>query len=88
VQTDGRRALSGGPAGNGSQCPVLPLPLSARIPNHRLAACHREYAGLFEAVKRIPLRDVVHCFPFILWDSERSKHISVAEFRAQQALGR
>ena len=58
--------------------------LSARIPNYRLAACHREHAHLFNAVKRIQLRDVAHCFKFILWDAEHSKLISVAQFRQTQ----
>lgn len=59
--------------------------LSARIPNYRLAACHREHAHLFQAVKRVRLRDMVHSFQFILWDSEHSKLITVAQFHARHA---
>lgn len=58
--------------------------LSARIPNYRLAACHREHAQLFGAVKRIRLRDVAQCFKFILWDSEHRRITSVAQFRQMQ----
>ncbi len=62
--------------------------LSAGIPNYRLAACHREYAHLFDAVKRIRLRDVARSFTFILWDTDNRKIISVAQFRRmQQAAG-
>lgn len=59
--------------------------LSVRIPNYRLAACHRHHAALFEQVKRIHLGDVVHCFDFILWDDAHRKIISVAQFRQSQA---
>lgn len=55
--------------------------LSVRIPNYRLAACHREYAHRFEAVKRIRLRDVAQSFKFILWDTDQRKIVSVAQFR-------
>lgn len=55
--------------------------LSASIPNYRLAACHREYAHLFGAMKRIRLRDAAHCFKFILWDTEHRKIVSVVQFR-------
>jgi len=58
--------------------------LSAGIPNYRLAACHREYAHLFGAVKRIRLRDVAQSFKFILWDTEQRKIVSVAQFRRMQ----
>jgi acyl-lipid omega-6 desaturase (Delta-12 desaturase) len=59
--------------------------LSAGIPNYRLAACHREHAHLFDAVKRIGLRDVVRSFKFILWDADRRKIVSVAQFRRPPA---
>jgi acyl-lipid omega-6 desaturase (Delta-12 desaturase) len=55
--------------------------LSAGIPNYRLAACHREYAHLFGAVKRIRLRDVARSFKFILWDTDSRRIVSVAQAR-------
>lgn len=55
--------------------------LSAGIPNYSLAACHREYAALFEEVKRIRFRDVAKEFKHILWDEKGQKIISVAQYR-------
>ena len=54
--------------------------LSASIPNYNLAACHKEYAHLFEDVKRIRFRDVAKEFKFILWDKENQKIISVEQY--------
>ncbi|MFK5912953.1 MAG: fatty acid desaturase [Woeseiaceae bacterium] len=56
--------------------------LSAGIPNYNLAACHKEYAHLFEDVKRIRFRDVTKEFKFILWDKENHKIISIKQFEA------
>ncbi len=55
--------------------------LSASIPNYNLAACHREYAHLFEDVPRLRLRDVPHAFKYILWDQQQQKLITVAQFK-------
>lgn len=54
--------------------------LSAGIPNYNLERCHREYAYLFEDVKRIRLRDVIKEFKFILWDEEQQKIISIYQY--------
>ena len=54
--------------------------LSASIPNYNLSACHKEYAHLFEDVKRIRFRDVAKEFKFILWDKENQKIISVEQY--------
>lgn len=54
--------------------------LSASIPNFNLAQAHKEYAHLFEDVKRIRLRDVLKEFKFILWDEKNQKIISVAQY--------
>lgn len=54
--------------------------LSAGIPNYNLARCHREYAHIFEDVKRIRLRDVVKEFKFILWDEDQQKIISINQY--------
>ena len=54
--------------------------LSAGIPNYNLASCHKEYAYLFEDVKRIRLRDVINEFKFILWDKEQQKIISLNQY--------
>lgn len=58
--------------------------LSANIPNYNLAACHKEYAHLFDDVKRIRLRDAVKEFKFILWDNEHQKLISIAQYNKMQ----
>lgn len=55
--------------------------LSAGIPNYNLAACHNEYAYLFEDVKRIRFRDVAKEFKFIIWDEEQQQIISVAQYK-------
>jgi len=54
--------------------------LSARIPNYNLAACHREYAALFEDVTRIKLGDIAKSFKYILWDAKGQRIISVAQY--------
>jgi omega-6 fatty acid desaturase (delta-12 desaturase) len=54
--------------------------LSANIPNYNLARCHREYAHLFEDIKRIRLRDAVKEFKFILWDEDKEKIISIKQY--------
>lgn len=54
--------------------------LSARIPNYNLAACHREYAGLFEEVKRIKLSDIAESFKYILWDDRGMRIISIEQY--------
>ena len=54
--------------------------LSANIPNYNLAQCHKEYAHLFDDVKRIRLRDAIKEFKFILWDEEKQKIISVKQY--------
>lgn len=59
--------------------------LSAAIPNYNLSACHKEYAHLFEDVKRIRFRDVAKEFKFILWDEEQQKIISVAQYNQAQS---
>ncbi|MCW8901219.1 MAG: fatty acid desaturase [Gammaproteobacteria bacterium] len=54
--------------------------LSASIPNYNLARAHREYAHLFDDVKRIRLRDIFKEFKFILWDEKNQKIISIAQY--------
>lgn len=54
--------------------------LSANIPNYNLSQCHKEYAHLFDDVKRIRLRDAIKEFKFILWDEENQKIISVEQY--------
>ena len=60
--------------------------LSARIPNHRLAACHAENRALFAGVKRLGLRDVHAALQCILWDTRASRIVSVAAHKAARAL--
>lgn len=59
--------------------------LSARIPNYRLAECHREYAHLFGKVKRVRLGEIVGSLKFILWHPEARTLITVEQFRRMQA---
>jgi len=54
--------------------------LSASIPNYNLAEAHKEYAHLFEDIKKIRLRDVVNEFKYILWDEKNQKIISIAQY--------
>jgi acyl-lipid omega-6 desaturase (Delta-12 desaturase) len=57
--------------------------LSSRIPNYRLAECHREYQHLFSEVTRIKFSQVYSSLKCILWDVRSQRIISVAEFRQQ-----
>lgn len=56
--------------------------LSARIPNYRLAECHREYQDLFADVARLRLSEIPQALEYILWDARARRIISVAEFEA------
>jgi omega-6 fatty acid desaturase (delta-12 desaturase) len=60
--------------------------LSASIPNYNLSACHKEYAHLFQDVKRIRFRDVAKEFKFILWDKPNQKLISIEQYNAMKAV--
>ncbi len=60
--------------------------LCARVPNYHLAACHRDMAHLFTAVRRIHLRQIPAALRCILWDTHGRRIISVAEHRRQSAL--
>ncbi len=57
--------------------------LSVAIPNYRLAACHREYADLMGAVRRVTLAEVPSALQCILWDRLGRRIISVAEYQHQ-----
>ncbi|WP_420467982.1 fatty acid desaturase [Panacagrimonas sp.] len=59
--------------------------LSARIPNYRLAACHRGHPELFEPVRRLRWRDVRPSLKFVLWDAQARRIVSVAEYRNAQS---
>lgn len=56
--------------------------LLSKIPNYNLVRCHKEYAHLFESVKRIRLADAGKAFQYILWDGDSRKMVSVAEYDA------
>ena len=58
--------------------------LSASIPNYNLARAHKEYAHLFDDVKRIKLRDIFKEFKFILWDEKNQKIISIDQYNAMK----
>jgi omega-6 fatty acid desaturase (delta-12 desaturase) len=61
--------------------------LSARIPFHRLVACHVEYAHLFDDVRRITLAQIPAALKCVLWDTRARRIISVAEHAQQSRLG-
>lgn len=57
--------------------------LCARIPNHRLVACHVENEHLFTDVKRLRLADIGASLKFILWDTRLRRIISVADHQTR-----
>ena len=59
--------------------------LSARIPFHRLHACHAEYEQLFVDVRRITLSQIPAALKCVLWDTGARRIISVAEYAQQSA---
>jgi omega-6 fatty acid desaturase (delta-12 desaturase) len=59
--------------------------LSARIPNYRLEACHREYAELFADVRRLGIREMLKAPKYILWDTRAERIISLDEYDAELA---
>ncbi len=60
--------------------------LSAKIPNYRLAECHREHQSLFDQVTRIRMSAIPAALKCILWDTQAQRIISVAEYRQQQQM--
>lgn len=62
--------------------------ISSRIPNYNLAECHKEYAHLFEEVKRIRLSNIANAFKHILWDTNSQRIITMVEYnKANIATG-
>ena len=51
--------------------------LSARIPNYRLAQCHKEHRELFRDVARIKLTHIHQALKCILWDVRAQRIVSV-----------
>lgn len=60
--------------------------LCERIPNYRLAACHRANAHLLEGVKVLRIRDIPTCCGYILWDAARDRLTTVEDFRRSNSL--
>jgi len=60
--------------------------LSAKIPNYRLAKCHKEHEGLFSDVTRVKLSRIPAALKCILWDTHARRIISVAEYERQAGL--
>lgn len=54
--------------------------LSPRIPNHRLAACHRAHPQL-QAVPTLTLRDSLRCLRCHLWDEAQRRMVSFDSLR-------
>lgn len=63
--------------------------LSAKIPNYRLAECHRENESLFSDVTRVKLSQIPGALKCLLWDRRAQRIISVSEYRnlCRQAAG-
>ncbi len=57
--------------------------LSARIPNYRLAQCHKEYEHLFADVTRIRLASFHAALKCILWDVRAQRIITLLEYQQQ-----
>jgi len=60
--------------------------LSTGIPNYRLASCHGDLKDLFTKVKRVTLSEIPKSMKYILWDRNRQKIVSVAEYHRFQIL--
>ncbi|MBA3685670.1 MAG: fatty acid desaturase [Planctomycetes bacterium] len=60
--------------------------LCERIPNYRLAACHRANAHLLADVKVLRIRDIPTCCGYILWDAAHDRLLTVAEHRRQSSI--
>ena len=58
--------------------------LSARIPNYRLAACHKEYLHLFTGVTRVSLAQIPRELKYILWDTQKRCIVSVADYQSMR----
>jgi omega-6 fatty acid desaturase (delta-12 desaturase) len=56
--------------------------LCARIPSHRLVACHEENAALFSEVRRLTLADILPSVKYLLWDQRARRLVTVAEYDA------
>ena len=57
--------------------------LSARIPNYRLAACHRDNEPLFAEVRRVKLTEIHKALKCIIWDADAERIISLTEYERQ-----
>jgi len=60
--------------------------ICARIPNYRLAACHRANAHLLADVKVLRISDIPTCCGYILWDAANDRLMTVAEYREQRGV--
>jgi omega-6 fatty acid desaturase (delta-12 desaturase) len=57
--------------------------LSERIPNYRLADCHRANSHLLSEVKTLHITDLFDCAQFLLWDEDLDQLVTIADFRAR-----
>jgi omega-6 fatty acid desaturase (delta-12 desaturase) len=57
--------------------------LSPRIPNYRLAGCHKEYEEFFAGVTRVKLWQIPSALKYILWDAQLHRIISIAEYEGK-----
>jgi len=58
--------------------------LSAKIPNYRLVACHKEYEHLFGSVKRVKLSQIPAALKCLLWDAHAQQITSFAKYHDKQ----
>jgi omega-6 fatty acid desaturase (delta-12 desaturase) len=61
--------------------------LSARIPNYRLAQCHRDNAHLFTEVRRVKLSEIHQALKCLIWDTMAERIISFSEYQRQCTIG-
>lgn len=54
--------------------------LSTKVPNYRLARCHRENAEFWQAT-RLTIRSSLGCWKLALWDEDRRKMVTFAAVR-------
>jgi acyl-lipid omega-6 desaturase (Delta-12 desaturase) len=53
------------------------------IPNYAMVDCHREYAHLFDDVRRVMPSQILPTLKCILWDTRAQKIISIGEYEKQ-----
>ena len=60
--------------------------LCAKIPNYRLAACHRANQHLLSEVKVLKMSDIPKCYGYIIWDAANDRLTTIAEIKSAPDL--